>query len=215
MHIDSFMKHFRKISQILYILFAVVLPLISMSFFGNDYIHGNDRIFGLYYFLLVLFFIPVFSIYAVILVREYFPKTIKGIFFLFIPIGISFTGLWPYINSYSTVSLQTVLFATTAPYIIGLASIMGGGVVYLTFKMINSKGLVTFNDWLLRMLVLTLIVAPWTYFIVIITLSGLAASQNMITPAWLNSSIWFGLQICFVMASLYPKLVEQYSQGNL
>ncbi len=205
----------RKIAQIIYTLFAIVLPLVALCFFSEQYIHGMERMWGYYYLGLIVFFIPIFAVYASILVREYFPKTVRTIGTLFIPVIISIAGLWPHIFGSSEVSIQTVLFATTAPYIVGLAAIMGGGVTYLAFKMINTLGGVGAKEFLLRMFVLTLIVGPWGYYIYVISVGGYSAWQDMDIPQWTTPLFWYFMQIGIIIASVYPKLIEQYHKGNL
>ncbi len=205
----------RSLQTVLFVTSVVVPLLVTLIWTGLLFapLDWPNWLIEVMRWVLWFYFIPVFAVYSGLAFLRFMPRQTSQLLQLSWPLLVSLGSFLIWRHDLS--NIPRLLYAEAAPYILGFALIMMGGVVVLAFRTTKAISKSKKDD-ALRLFVLLLLAAPWCFSLYVIFLTGLQAWRAL-SPSqapWLTTLLFItniGL-VCFVYLA---KLKQLYQEGRL
>jgi len=195
---------------IFYVLFMVVIPLIVLFVgFNRDIVKfsSSSQInFGRILYIFVS--LPAYSVYAVMIVKEYFPEKNKNAFILFIPI------LFPYLVNYFSEGriFFEMLMKDSLPLYLGINIMFFAGLLKLIIKNIKGEAGIIKKLFILLIIFFILFFPAYCIFIIGYELSIKHISSYMDK---VKELLKFFSSIILVIIFHYKILLRMFNEGKL
>lgn len=196
-----------KLLKVLHYLAAVVLPAT-----GVGILFFSAPISDLVAFIVVLYALPIFIVYAGICAVIFFPKTLGQAAWIVIPTWLSLIfNFW--FQLAAPLPQLNLLSINTVPLYLGLYSVLIVGLLGLAYNQRNTKPI---TKTLLGLAVLLVLVVPIIYTMVLaLNLSYAFAPSVTIVGVVMDSRSWLGLEALVIAAGYIPQFRSLYRAGRL
>lgn len=201
--------------QILLLIFNVALPLLAILVWSFPFLETRwpEGLVTLSMLALWVFFVPILAVYSGIAFLRFLPHRTRQLVPLFLPLAISIVTFFQL--KHELTDLPDLLYAEAAPYVIGLALLMGIAVIIkITQNVRTPDG--WRDDIVARLSTMAAILIPWFASIGVVAFIGWHAWQATLPnmrPLW--SGLLFVGNCTIIVATFYPKFKQLDQEGRL